>query len=192
MSQVTTQLGDDESCDLVNVATTGVKTYSFSVRPVAPCFVRLTGHISQHFRVFAPFVFPQFGGHEGDDIFGRYEFSFHRSVSRKRAHNEPVSQYVTAMSHVTTQLGDDEFLVTYTGKCRQAFTTLPMPLAHILIVNDDTAVSMITEGILVNHGYRVTKVKDGGAALDFLKSVTPDLMLLDIQLPDMDGIQVRP
>ena len=94
------------------------------------------------------------------------------------------------MSHVTTQLGDDEFLVTYTGKCRQAFTTLPMPLAHILIVNDDTAVSMITEGILVNHGYRVTKVKDGGPALDFLKSVTPDLMLLDIQLPDMDGIQV--
>ena len=65
-----------------------------------------------------------------------------------------------------------------------------MPLAHILVVNDDSAVSMITEGILVNHGYRVTKVKDGRAALDFLKSVTPDLMLLDIQLPDMDGIQV--
>ena len=63
-------------------------------------------------------------------------------------------------------------------------------MAHILVVNDDTAVSMITEGILVNHGYRVTKVKDGRAALDFLKSVTPDLMLLDIQLPDMDGIQV--
>ena len=43
---------------------------------------------------------------------------------------------------------------------------------------------------VVKHGYRVTKVKDGRAALDFLKSVTPDLMLLDIQLPDMDGIQV--
>ncbi len=62
--------------------------------------------------------------------------------------------------------------------------------AHILVVNDDTVVTMVTERILVNHGYRVTTAKDGQAALDFLKSETPDLMLLDIQLPDMDGIQV--
>ena len=54
-----------------------------------------------------------------------------------------------------------------------------MPQAHILVVNDDISVCMITEGILVNHGYRVTKVKDGRAALDSLRSETPDLMLLD-------------
>ena len=37
------------------------------------------------------------------------------------------------------------------------------PPAHILIVNDDTVVTMVTERILANHGYRVTKVKDGQA-----------------------------
>ena len=61
---------------------------------------------------------------------------------------------------------------------------------HILIINYDALVTMVTERTLVNHGYRVTTAKDGQAALDFLKSETPDLMLLDIQLPDMDGIQV--
>ena len=61
---------------------------------------------------------------------------------------------------------------------------------HILIVNDDNVVSMVTERILVNHGYRVTKAKDGQVALDFLRAETPDLMLLDIQMPEMDGIEL--
>ena len=80
--------------------------------------------------------------------------------------------------------------MTYTGNVARPSQPLPMPQAHILVVNDDISVSMITEVILVNHGYRVTKVKDGRAALGSLRSETPDLMLLDIQLPDMDGIQV--
>ena len=62
--------------------------------------------------------------------------------------------------------------------------------SHILIVNDDNVVTMVTERILVNHGYRVIKAKDGQAALDFLRSEPPDLMLLDIQMPDMDGVEV--
>ncbi len=62
--------------------------------------------------------------------------------------------------------------------------------AHILVVNDDTVVTMVTERILVNHGYRVSTAKDGQAALDSLRAETPDLMLLDIQLPDMVGLQV--
>ncbi len=66
---------------------------------------------------------------------------------------------------------------------------MPSP-AHILIVNDDTVVTMVTERILVNHGYRVTKAKDGNTALDSLRRETPDLMLLDIQMPDMDGVEV--
>ena len=33
--------------------------------------------------------------------------------------------------------------------------------SHIPIVNDDTVVTMVTERILANHGYRVTKAKDG-------------------------------
>ena len=61
---------------------------------------------------------------------------------------------------------------------------------HILVVNDNTATIMMTERILVNHGYRVSTAKDGQSALKSLKSESPDLMLLDIQLPDMDGIQV--
>ncbi len=64
------------------------------------------------------------------------------------------------------------------------------PNHHILIVNDDTVVSMVTGRVLVNHGYRVSTAKDGHAALDFLRSETPDLMILDIQMPGMDGIEL--
>jgi len=65
-----------------------------------------------------------------------------------------------------------------------------MSQPHILIVNDDTVVTMVTERILENHNYRVSTAKDGRAGLNFLKSEKPDLMILDIQMPGMDGIEM--
>ena len=67
---------------------------------------------------------------------------------------------------------------------------MPRPIHHILVVNDDTAVTMVTVRILENHGYRVTLAKDGEAALKALEAETPDLMVLDVQMPEMDGIEM--
>ena len=61
---------------------------------------------------------------------------------------------------------------------------------HVLVVNDDSVVSMITTRILENHGYRVSTAKDGEAALAFLRESTPDLMILDVQIPNLDGVRV--
>ncbi len=67
---------------------------------------------------------------------------------------------------------------------------MPRPTPHILVVNDDAVVTMVTARILGSHGYRVTTAKSGDAALDMLKAETPDLMILDIQMPEMDGIEM--
>lgn len=64
-------------------------------------------------------------------------------------------------------------------------------LPHVLIVNDDPVITMVTARILGNHGYRVSTAKDGQSALTSLKSETPDLMLLDIQMPDMDVVLIQ-
>ena len=49
---------------------------------------------------------------------------------------------------------------------------------------------MVTVRILENHGYRVTMAEDGEAALKALEAKTPDLMVLDVQMPEMDGIEM--
>ncbi len=67
---------------------------------------------------------------------------------------------------------------------------MPLPIHHILVVNDEPAVTMVTVRILENHGYRVTMAEDGEAALKALEAETPDLMVLDVQMPEMDGIEM--
>ena len=50
--------------------------------------------------------------------------------------------------------------------------------------------TMVTERILVNHGYRVSTAKNGLAALAALATEVPDLLLLDIQMLGMSGEDV--
>ena len=66
--------------------------------------------------------------------------------------------------------------------------TAPEP--HILIV-DDTPVNrrLLSEG-LAKRGYETRSVPDGPQALAAVRSTLPDLILLDIQMPDMDGYEV--
>ena len=64
-----------------------------------------------------------------------------------------------------------------------------MSQPYILVVNDDTVVSMVTERILGNHGYHVATAKDGRAVLDSIEKQTPDLIILDIQMPDRMALE---
>ncbi len=63
-------------------------------------------------------------------------------------------------------------------------------MASILIIEDDLKVQRLISNILEEEGYKTTGVGDGIKAIQEVKKSLPDLVLLDIGLPDIDGITV--
>jgi two-component system, OmpR family, response regulator VanR len=59
----------------------------------------------------------------------------------------------------------------------------------ILIVDDEKEISDLIEIYLKNEGYQILKVQDGLECLEILKSCNVDLIILDLMMPRMDGIQ---
>jgi chemosensory pili system protein ChpA (sensor histidine kinase/response regulator) len=60
----------------------------------------------------------------------------------------------------------------------------------IMVVDDSVTVRKVTTRLLERHGYQVIQAKDGVDAMSKLEDVHPDLMLLDIEMPRMDGFEV--
>lgn len=58
---------------------------------------------------------------------------------------------------------------------------------HILIVEDQLAIQEVLKFSLEMNGYSVSLVEDGLAALAFLENTNPSIMLLNLNLPRMDG-----
>ena len=63
-------------------------------------------------------------------------------------------------------------------------------MKKILIADDEKDALEILAKKLSQHNYTVRTVATGGEAIQWAKSVKPDLLLLDIVLPDMDGYAV--
>jgi two-component system, NtrC family, response regulator AtoC len=61
---------------------------------------------------------------------------------------------------------------------------------NILVVDDEAELLEILERILVSHGYKVFKARDGTEALRVARKSNIKLVLLDIKLPKMDGIEL--
>ena len=59
-----------------------------------------------------------------------------------------------------------------------------------MVVDDSVTVRKVTTRFLEREGYNVITAKDGVDALRVLQEETPDLMLLDIEMPRMDGFEV--
>jgi two-component system KDP operon response regulator KdpE len=62
--------------------------------------------------------------------------------------------------------------------------------ARILVVDDEPAIVRAVELNLRRHQFQVNSVRSGQAALEAYTRVRPDLVLLDLGLPDLDGLQV--
>lgn len=62
--------------------------------------------------------------------------------------------------------------------------------AVILIADDEPGTRTGLEGLLQAHGYRVTSAPDGKKALEEFWKLKPDLVLLDVAMPEMDGFEV--
>jgi UDP-3-O-acyl N-acetylglucosamine deacetylase len=65
-----------------------------------------------------------------------------------------------------------------------------LPKERILIVDDEKNIVSSLTGILSDEGYEVSMTDDGVEALEIIQKDPPDLVLLDIWLPGMDGIEV--
>jgi DNA-binding response OmpR family regulator len=61
---------------------------------------------------------------------------------------------------------------------------------HVLLVEDDSFLSNIYKTKFEMEGFKVTPAEDGAAGLDMAKKKQPDIILLDILLPKMDGFTV--
>jgi len=61
---------------------------------------------------------------------------------------------------------------------------------HILIVEDEESLLKLESILLSSKGYKVTGVRDGLAALNEIEKNRPDLILLDIMMPGIDGFEV--
>ena len=62
-----------------------------------------------------------------------------------------------------------------------------MSSARILIVDDDESIRQIVRLCLTDEGYEVCEAANGQAALDVLDAFQPELILLDLRMPVMDG-----
>ncbi len=65
-------------------------------------------------------------------------------------------------------------------------------MKNIFVIDDDLNIGNMMEELLAREGYRVTRAYSGTEALLALSSVCPDLVLLDLMLPGLDGRELLP
>jgi len=63
-------------------------------------------------------------------------------------------------------------------------------LANITLVDDDENIAASVSLALESHGHKVTAFHDGASGLEALESSPPDLAILDVKMPRMDGMEV--
>src|SRR4030065_991607 len=66
----------------------------------------------------------------------------------------------------------------------------PTPRRRILVVDDEPRMVRFTRRTLEHDGFRVSEAHNGTQALERRRNDLPDLVLLDVMLPDMDGFEV--
>jgi chemosensory pili system protein ChpA (sensor histidine kinase/response regulator) len=59
-----------------------------------------------------------------------------------------------------------------------------------MVVDDSVTVRKVTSRLLERHGMQVLTAKDGVDAMTLLQEHSPDILLLDIEMPRMDGFEV--
>ena len=67
---------------------------------------------------------------------------------------------------------------------------MPVVKGRVLVVDDDTALAEMIGIILRGEGLEVSACSDGASALDAVRRTRPDLVLLDLMLPGVDGFEV--
>ena len=85
-----------------------------------------------------------------------------------------------------TALQSEEGVIEITPEIAPAAQTKPV----IMVVDDSITVRKVTSRLLERNGYEVLQAKDGVDALAQLQENIPDVMLLDVEMPRMDGYEL--
>ncbi|HVL70090.1 MAG TPA: sigma-54 dependent transcriptional regulator [Vicinamibacterales bacterium] len=72
----------------------------------------------------------------------------------------------------------------------QAPAALPAAGGHVLIVDDEPSMRQMLSIALRREGYRVTAVEDGQSALEVLEAGEVDLLITDVRMPEMSGVEL--
>ncbi len=80
---------------------------------------------------------------------------------------------------------DGKGIFTHRGRLTQV-------AERILIVEDDPTLRRVLRDNLIFEGYRVEAVADGKSAINYVRASSPDLVVLDLTLPDFDGLDLCP
>src|SRR5262245_8059501 len=64
-----------------------------------------------------------------------------------------------------------------------------MGLGKVLVVDDEPEVRQVLVEFLSSRGYDVVAAAGGGEAVTMVETVKPDLVLLDVAMPEMDGVE---
>ncbi|MGA9354416.1 MAG: response regulator transcription factor [Terriglobales bacterium] len=67
---------------------------------------------------------------------------------------------------------------------------LPTEHKHILVVDDESQITRVLRTSLSSHGYDIRAANDGETALEIMKDWTPDLVITDLAMPNMDGLEL--
>jgi CheY-like chemotaxis protein len=102
-------------------------------------------------------------------------------------HGGVVSGVVTVDGNASAALADCDSVPV------AAVTPNPAPAKQtptILVVDDDQVAADSFTAILRHFGYQVISVANGAAALEYLGGGLPDLVILDLMMPDMNGLEL--
>jgi len=61
---------------------------------------------------------------------------------------------------------------------------------HILVVDDESQITRVLRTSLSSHGYDIRAANDGETALEIMKDWKPDLVITDLAMPNMDGLEL--
>ena len=64
-----------------------------------------------------------------------------------------------------------------------------MSLGRVLVVDDEPEVRQVLQEFLADRGYEVAQAASGSAALEALHADRPDVVLLDVAMPGIDGVE---
>ena len=85
---------------------------------------------------------------------------------------------------------EDQSFSSRVSASQKAQTASELEPPTIMIVDDSLTVRKITGRLLEREGYKVLTARDGVDAIEQLAEVKPDVMLVDIEMPRMDGFDL--